>query len=138
MKRWLVKTEPGDYSAGDLEREGSALWDGVRNATALIHLRAFKPGDRVLIYHTGKEKALVGEAEVSAEPVPDPTDEKGKAVAPELTFRRWWPRPVKLAEIKADDAFAEFDLVRISRLSVVPVSADQWKRLEKMAKHPAE
>lgn len=134
MKRWLVKSDPEEYAAGDLERDGRATWDGVSNALAQQHLRAMSVGDGVLVYHTGKEKAVVAEARVAGPPVPDPTNQGGKLVVVELAFMRWLPRAVPLAEIKADPAFDDFALVRIGRLSVMPVTVAQWNRILKLTK----
>ncbi len=134
MARWLMKTEPNDYSFDDLEREGSTPWDGVRNATALIHLREMKPGDELLIYHTGKEKQAVGIAEVISVPYPDPSADDERYVVVDIEPRRRLANPVTLKEIKADPAFADFALVRISRLSVMPVPAPIWKKILSMAK----
>lgn len=134
MKRWLVKSDPDEYSAADLERDGRTTWDGVSNALAQQHLRAMAEGDAVLVYHTGKAKAVVAEARVSGGPRPDPADKAGKRVAVELAFERWLPRAVALAEIKADPTFEDFALVRIGRLSVMPVTAAQWNRIVKLAK----
>jgi predicted RNA-binding protein with PUA-like domain len=130
---WLVKSDPDDYSAVDLERDGSTSWTGVRNPVAQRHLREMKPGDDVLVYHTGDEKAIVATARVAFKPIPDPTDPDAKRVAVQLTFGAWLKSPVTLAGIKADPFFKTFDLVRVSRLSVMPVSEPQWKRLWKLA-----
>jgi predicted RNA-binding protein with PUA-like domain len=115
---WLVKTEPTDYSFADLEREKAARWTGVKNPLAKKHLHAMRKGDRVFVYHTGNEKQIVGVAEVT-----------GEGEEPELKASYWLKRPVTLAEVKARKEFADFALVRIGRLSVMPVSAEQWKRL---------
>lgn len=123
MARWLFKQEPDCYSYADLERDGETAWDGVTNALALIHLRNVKPGDRILLYHTGKEKAVIGEMKAVA------AQDGAVTVAPVKKLKR----PVTLAEIKADEAFAQWELVRNSRLSVMPVSEDLWKRLTAMA-----
>ncbi|MCX7699499.1 MAG: EVE domain-containing protein [Gemmataceae bacterium] len=123
MARWLFKQEPSCYSYADLERDGSTVWDGVSNALAQKHLRQVRAGDDVLLYHTGKEKAIVGEMKVIS------AQDGVVHVAP----ARRWTRPVTLAEIKADPAFAEWELVRMSRLSVMPVPERIWKRLQKLA-----
>jgi len=129
---WLCKQEPGCYSFDDLVRDGRTVWDGVNNALARKHLRQMRPGDRVLFYHTGKEKAIVGEMVVAGEPRPDPNGDEA-AVAVEMKPVRKLARPIALAEIKADKALANWDLVRLSRLSVVPVTESQWKRVEALA-----
>lgn len=127
---WLLKTEPGQYSYDDLEREGRARWDGVRNPVALKNLRAMKEGDRVLLYHTGDEKAAVGEALVVRAAYPDPKANDARLVVVDLEPRGRLARPVTLAELKALDAFADSPLVRQGRLSVVPLTAVQWKLVE--------
>jgi predicted RNA-binding protein with PUA-like domain len=132
MALWLCKQEPTCYSFDDLLRDGQAVWDGVSNALARKHLRQMKPGDRVLFYHTGKEKAIVGEMVVASEPRPDPKADEA-AVAVDMKPIRKLARLVTLAEIKADKTLANWDLVRISRLSVVPVTESQWKRVETMS-----
>lgn len=126
---WLLKTEPGEYSYDDLEREGRGRWDGVRNPAALRNLAAMRSGDRVLVYHTGDEKAVVGEAEVVREAYPDPKYPAGKLLVVDVEARGRLARPVTLAEIKASAAFAESPLVRQGRLSVVPLTAAQWKAI---------
>jgi predicted RNA-binding protein with PUA-like domain len=118
---WLVKTEPSTYSFDDLKREGVATWDGVKNPVAMKHLRAMQAGDEVFIYHTGNEKAVIGTATVVAGGDPP----KLKAKSPLL-------RPVTLAEIKKDKAFADSPLVRIGRLSVMPVAPAQYAKLLKL------
>lgn len=131
--RWLFKEEPNHYSYSDLERDGSTLWSGVANPVARKHLRNVKPGDRVLYYHTGDERAIVGEMRVVEGPMPDPADDDPKSVVVKVEAARRWPKPVTLQQIKEDPAFAGWDLVRISRLSVMAVSPEHWKRLEKMS-----
>lgn len=133
MALWLCKQEPNCYSFDDLVRDGATVWDGVSNALARKHLRQMKPGDRVFFYHTGKEKAVVGEMVVAGEPRPDPKADDEAAVAVDMKPVRRLARPVSLAEIKADKLLANWDLVRLSRLSVVPVTEAQWKRVESLA-----
>jgi predicted RNA-binding protein with PUA-like domain len=122
---WLLKTEPGEFSYDDLERDSRSRWDGVRNPVALRHLREMKRGDRVLVYHTGAEKAVVGEAEVASEPYADPRN--ARLVVVDVEPRGRFARPVTLAELKALDTFADSPLVRQGRLSVVPLTAAQWQ-----------
>ena len=131
--RWIVKTEPSSYSWGDLEREGHTVWDGVKNAQALIHLRAMREGDEVLVYHSGDEKALVGRATVARGPYADPKLNDPKLVVVDLEAVRALSRPVTLAVIKGSGKFAELALVRQGRLSVMPVSGSEWKGLMKLA-----
>ena len=129
---WIVKTEPSTYSYDDLERQKTAVWDGVKNNLALKHLRQMKPGDRVLVYHTGDEKAVVGVAEVTSAAYPDPKQKDPKLAVVDLRAAGRLPRPVPLAEIKKDRAFADLGLVRMGRLSVMPVPPDQYQRLLKL------
>ena len=129
---WIVKTEPSTYSYDDLASQKTAVWDGVKNNLALKHLREMKPGDQVLVYHTGDEKAVVGIAEVVSLPYADPKQKDPKLTVVDLRAEGRLPRAVSLAEIKKDRAFADLALVRIGRLSVMPASADQFKRLLKL------
>jgi predicted RNA-binding protein with PUA-like domain len=130
---WLLKTEPDDYSYADLARDGATVWDGVSNNAALLHLRAMRPGDLALIYHTGGERQAVGLAEITSAPYPDPRGDDPKLVVVDVRPLRALKRPVALAEVKAEPAFADFALVRQGRLSVVPVAPEQWSRLMAMA-----
>lgn len=134
MAKWLFKTEPGDYSYADLERDGRTIWDGVGNTWALKNLREVRKGDLTLIYHTGKERAIAGEARVVSDPYPDPQADDPKLVVVDIAPVRAWTRPVSLSDIKADPAFSEFTLVKFSRLSVMPVAPDIWKKLGKMGR----
>jgi predicted RNA-binding protein with PUA-like domain len=131
---WLLKTEPTDYSYDDLEKAKSARWDGVRNPVALRNLREMKVGDRVFVYHTGGEKAVVGLAEVTREAYPDPALKNSKRLVVDLRAVGRLSRPVTLAEIKARADFAESPLVRQGRLSVVPLTAVQARALETLGK----
>ncbi len=130
---WLVKEEPTHYGFDALVKDKKAAWSGVRNALAQKHLRAIKTGDRIFYYHTGDEKAVVGIAKALSNPYPDPEDPSGKYVAVDVAPVKRLPRPVPLAEIKADAAFKDFPLVRIGRLSVMPVTDSEWARIEAMA-----
>src|SRR2546425_1327440 len=126
---WLLKTEPSTYSYADLEGDGRTTWDGVANALALKHLRAMKAGDRAFIYHTGEEKQIVGIAQIVSDAYPDSKADNPKFAVVDLKPSERLKRPVTLAEIKARKEFADFELVRMGRLSVMPVSAARWKRL---------
>lgn len=126
---WLVKQEPADYPWSRFVAEGGTAWTGVRNFQARNHLRAMQPGDPVLYYHSGAEKAVVGLAEVVRAAYPDPTAKEGDWVAVDLKPVRALARPVPLAEIKADPALKNLPLVRQSRLSVLPVSDAEFKQL---------
>jgi len=121
MAYWLLKTEPKEFSFEDLQRSGVATWDGVTNNLALIHIRSMKKGDLAFIYHSGAEKSVTGLAEITTNPYPDPkANDKGLAVI-DLKAKQVFKRKVTLAEIKAMKEFATLALVRISRLSVMPV-----------------
>jgi len=126
---WILKTEPSAYSYDQLERDGAAVWDGVKNPLALKHLRAMAKGDRLLVYHTGDEKAVIGFAEVTRPAYPDPKKRDPKLVVIDLKPAGRLPRPVPLARIRAEKALAGLALVRMPRLSVAPADAGQWKRL---------
>ena len=130
---WLLKTEPEHYSYADLERDGATVWDGVANNTALMHIRTMQPGDLALIYHTGDERQAVGLAQITSAPYADPAAGDPKLVVVDLKPLRRLPQPVTLAAVKADPEFADFALVRQSRLSVVPATDAQWARLLRMA-----
>jgi predicted RNA-binding protein with PUA-like domain len=127
---WLLKTEPSTYSWSDLEREKTAVWDGVSNPVALRNLGAMKPGDDALIYHTGDEKAVVGRAEVTKAAYPDPKAKDPKLLVVEIKAVGRVSRPTTLQEIKADPAFRDSPLVRQGRLSVVPLNDEQFRRLD--------
>ncbi len=130
---FLFKEEPTHYSFEDLVRDGKTSWTGVRNALAQKHLRSVKKGDGIFFYHTGGEKAVVGIAKAAGDAYPDPKDPDGKLHAVDVVPVKKLRRPVTLAEIKAKPAFKDFPLVRISRLSVMPVTDKEWTEIEKMA-----
>ena len=136
MAAWLLKTEPDVYSLDDLERDGKTVWDGITNNAALKHLRTMRAGESCFVYHTGKERAVVGIAKVASPPYASGADPKLAAV--DLAFEKRLARPVTLAEIKADPFFAEWELVRQARLSVVPTPAEVWKFIIDRSKRPAE
>ena len=126
---WLIKTEPSSYSYDDMAREETAVWDGVKNPVAIRNLRSMHPGDQVLVYHTGDEKAVVGWATVVSAPYPDPKQKDPKLFVIDLKAHRRLPKAVTLAQIKADETFVDLPIVRQGRLSVSPVTAPQWKRV---------
>ena len=132
--RWLFKTEPSAYSFDQLVRDGRTVWDGVKNALALKHLAAVETGDEALVYHTGEEKAAVGIARVARGAYPDPKQHDARLVVVDLEPLRALGRPVRLAEMRANPKLAGFDLLRLPRLSVMPVSAAQWAEILRMAK----
>jgi predicted RNA-binding protein with PUA-like domain len=132
--RWLVKEEPENYNFDQFMADGSTVWSGVRNPVAQKNLRAMQKGDRVFFYHTGKEKAIVGTARVAVPAYPDPAESGGNLVVVEMVPDKKLKRPVTLAEIKASGKFADFALVRIPRLSVMPVTEEQWTAIEAMSR----
>lgn len=134
MAYWLLKTEPDSYAWTDLQRDGKTVWDGVANALALKHIRTMKKGDRALIYHTGNQRQAVGIAEITSDPYPDPNESDDKLVVVDLKPKRPLKHPVHLDTIKSDKHFAGWDLLRIGRLSVVPVPPAMWKRIEDLAR----
>lgn len=126
---WLVKSEPGTYSFEDLQRDGRTVWDGVRNFAAAQHLKAMRVGDEALFYHSGEGKAVVGVARVAREAFPDASDPTGKFVAVELEPARTLARPVTLAEMKANPALSGMVILRQGRLSVSPVTQQEWQAI---------
>jgi predicted RNA-binding protein with PUA-like domain len=137
MAYWLFKEEPDHYSIDDLFRDKRTTWAGVENNLALKHMRSVKKGDHVLYYHTGKEKSVVGVMEVAKGPYPDPERDDDRFVVVDVKPLRRLDRPVSLAEIKANPKFADFALVRISRLSVMPVTDEQYAEIERLSKQSA-
>jgi predicted RNA-binding protein with PUA-like domain len=127
--RWLFKEEPDHYSFDDLVRDSETVWDGITNNLARQNLRKVQKGDRILYYHTGNEKAIVGEMEAVTDPYPDPESDDPKAVVVRVRAGRRWPRPLTLGRIKKEAQLQDWELVRFSRLSVVPVSAVQWEKI---------
>ncbi|THD57784.1 EVE domain-containing protein [Phenylobacterium sp.] len=132
MAHWLVKSEPAKYSFEDLQRDGRTVWDGVRNNAAALHLKAMKVGDEVLYYHSQEGLAVVGIAGVVKEAFLDPSDPAGRFVAVELAAVKPLPRPVTLAEMKANPGLASLEMIRQGRLSVSPVRAAEWAAILKM------
>ncbi len=133
MAHWILKTEPSTYSFDDLAREEHATWDGVKNPVAIRNLGTMAKGDRLLIYHTGDEKAVVGLATVVRAAYPDPKQHDAKLLVVDIAAERRLAAPVPLSRIKAEKLFADSPLVRQGRLSVVPCSKDQFDWLMKAA-----
>jgi predicted RNA-binding protein with PUA-like domain len=133
MALWIFKQEPTSYSFSDLRRDGRTVWDGVSNALARKNLRQIKRGDLVFFYHTGKEKAIVGVMRAAADARDAPMPDDPKAVVVEVEPVKPLPRPVTLAEIKNDPLLADWDFVRLPRLSVTAVTEAQWKRIEELS-----
>ena len=129
MAYWLLKTEPEEYSYCDLERDGTTVWEGVSNSLALKHLRTMEIGDLALIYHTGKERRVIGVAQIVSQPYPDPKLDDAKRVVVQVQAVRRVQEPITLSQIKQDGNFEGFDLLRLTRLSIVPVSEPHWQRL---------
>ena len=138
MARWLLKTEPDCYAWDQLVKDKRTAWDGVSNGLALKHIRSMKKGDLALIYHTGDEKSAVGVAEVVSNPYPDPKEGDEKRVVVDVKAKKKLGQPVSLADIKADPVFQGWDLLRIGRLSVVPVPDPMWERIEALAESTKE
>ncbi|WP_296678768.1 EVE domain-containing protein [Novosphingobium sp.] len=134
---WLMKSEPDVYSWDDLVTEGEGTWDGVRNYTARLNLRAMQPGDQVFFYHSNIGLEIVGIAEITASNIPDPTDDTGRWSAVKLKPMRKLTRPVTLKEIKADKALADMDLLTKFRLSVSAVKPAEWKHVLKLSERAA-
>lgn len=135
MAYWLAKTEPDTFNYADLEQLGKDRWNGVRNFVALRHMRQMQPGDLVFIYHTGKEKAIVGIAEVVSPPYPDPESDDSRFIVVDFIPKQLLARPVTLKEIKTSQKFSDWELVTQSRLSVMPVSADNWQKILVLAEN---
>jgi predicted RNA-binding protein with PUA-like domain len=130
---FLVKEEPEHYSFDAFVKDGGTTWVGVKNPVAQKHLRSIRKGDQVFYYHTGKEKAVVGIAKAATAAYPDPADRSGRSHVVDLVPVKRLPRPVTLAEIKADRRFADFPLTYLPRLSVMPVSEKQWEMVLSLA-----
>ena len=134
MAYWLMKSEPGAWSWADQVKAGTAEWDGVRNYQAANNMKAMKHGDRAFFYHSVNEKCIVGIVEVAREYYPDPSDASGRFGMVDVTAVKPFEKPVSLGEIKATPRLANLALVRQSRLSVLPVGAEEWKLICKMGK----
>jgi predicted RNA-binding protein with PUA-like domain len=128
---WLFKQEPSSYSYSQLEADGRTVWEGVTNNLALKHLRSVKEGDKAFFYHTGDEKRIVGLMEIASPPYADPRDDALTVV--DVRPLSKLPRAVSLQMIKSDKSFSEWELVKISRLSVMPVPEPLWKKILKMS-----
>ncbi len=133
--KWLLKSDPDHYSFSDLLRDGTTVWDGISNNLALKHLRNARRGDLAMIYHTGEERAIVGIASVASDPYPDPKLKDRRLVVIDLQVKERLPRTVSLDEIKKNAALKGMDLIRLPRLSVMPLSEAQWNAILAMARH---
>ena len=132
MNHFLFKTDPETYSWQDLAKVKKEVWNGVANNLALKHLRSVKTGDQIFIYHTGDEKTVVGIAEAVSEFYPDPSQKDPKLAVVDIKPVEPFKKPVTLAEIKANKKLSSWELVRFSRLSVMPVSTEQWNEVLRM------
>ena len=132
MAYWLMKTEPDEFSYVNLEERGREPWNGVKNPTALKHMRAMAEGDLFLFYHTGDQRAVVGVGRITRTAYPDPQESDPKWAVVDVAPAYRFVQPVTLAAIKADPQFAQWELVRQSRLSVMPVSPDHWRAIHAM------
>lgn len=133
MAHWLIKSEPSNYGWDDLVRDGRTIWDGVRNHSAANNLRTMKRGDLVFFYHSNVGKEIVGIAEIVREHYPDPKDATERFAAVDVAPVAPLARPVTLTRIKADEALAGIELLRQSRLSVVPICDNEWARIMELA-----
>jgi predicted RNA-binding protein with PUA-like domain len=131
---YLLKTEPDSYSWDDLDRDGSTVWDGVKNYTAQKYVRDVREGDLAFVYHTGKERRIVGIARVASDAYPDPREPTPELHVFDLEPVERLERPVSLAEIKDDPRFQDWDLVRLPRLSVMPVTPEVWEQVVAMSR----
>jgi predicted RNA-binding protein with PUA-like domain len=131
--KWLLKTEPDDYSWENLIKENNAVWDGVKAPAAIKNIKQMKPGDLALIYHTGKERAIIGIAEIGSYPINDP-DDNNKLIF-KINAIEKLPKAVTLKQIKESGMFADWDLVRLPRLSVMPVTPEQWETVLNWSKN---
>ena len=133
MAKWLFKTEPSVYSFDDLVKEGKTVWDGVTNNWALKNISQIKNGDSVFIYHSGNEKKIVGIAQVISEPYPDPRDSNVKLLVVDIKSKKKFSKPLSLKMLKNDPFFADFMLVKFTRLSIMPVEDNYWKKIVQLA-----
>lgn len=131
-RHWLMKTEPGTFSWGDLVGRGTDPWDGVRNAQARNHLRSMAVGDLALIYHSGDERRIVGVARIATLPYPDPTSDDPRWVVVDVEPVQVLPRPVTLSDARADPLLSTMAIVRQPRLSVAPLTSEQFERVLQM------
>jgi len=130
---WLCKQEPSTYNIDKLEKEKTTTWDGVHNNLAVKHISQMTKGDLAFFYHSGDEKQIVGVMEIKSNPYPNPKEKDPRFVVVDVKYKNRLARPVTLAEIKADKKFKDWELLRISRLSVMPVSSQIWSEIVKIS-----
>jgi predicted RNA-binding protein with PUA-like domain len=130
---WLCKQEPSTYNLDRLEKDGTTVWDGVHNNLALKHIRSMKKGDLAFFYHSGDEKQIVGIMQITSVPYPNPKEKDSRYVVVDVKFKKRLSRPVTLAEIKGHKMFGDWELLRISRLSVMPVTSKIWSEIVKIS-----
>jgi predicted RNA-binding protein with PUA-like domain len=130
---WLCKQEPSTYNLARLEKDGATVWDGVHNNLALKHIRSMKKGDLAFFYHSGDEKQIVGIMQITSDPYPNPKEKDSRYVVVDVKFKKRLSRPVTLAEIKGHKMFGDWELLRISRLSVMPVTSKIWSEIVKIS-----
>ena len=133
MAYWLCKQEPSSYNIDSLEKEKKTSWDGVHNNLALKHIRAMKKGDLAFFYHSGDERQIVGVMEIVSGAYPNPKEKDARFVAIDVKFKNRLKNPVTLAQIKANKKFKDWDLLRISRLSVMPTPPQIWSEIIKIS-----
>ena len=136
MNYWLAKQEPAGprgYSLDTLKKDKKTVWDGVHNNLALKHMQKMKPRDLILFYHTGGERQAVGIMEVASKPYPNPEEDNERFIAVDVKYKKHLKRPVTLDEIKRHALFQNWELVRISRLSVMPVPAEIWNEIMRIS-----
>lgn len=133
MAYWLFKQEPSTYNYSRLEKDGMTVWDGVANKLALKHLRSVKKGDKAMFYHTGEERQVVGIMEIVSDPYVDPKKENKSLIVVDVKPEGKLKKPVTLEQVKTDSAFADWELVRISRLSVMPIPEKLWEKIMRMS-----
>ena len=131
---WLAKQEPSSYNFDSLKKDKKTMWDGVHNNLALKHINAMKKGDLILFYHSGNEKQAVGIMEVTSKPYPNPKEKNERFVVVDVKYKKELKNPVALAEMKKQQKFKNWELLRISRLSVMPVPKEIWGTIMKMSK----
>ena len=133
MNYWLLKEEPKNYSFDILEREKNTTWDGIKNNLALKYIKQIKKGDELFIYHSGMEKLIIGIAKATSKPYPDPNQNNEKLLVFNIKVKKRLKRTISLKEIKSNSIFKDFELVRLPRLSVMPVSQKYWNYIIKLS-----